>query len=288
MFFGYPVDVFDKIIDNSCKSYFLCIIMKISIIGYGNMAAAICQGLLLDPEYYVHVASPSLIIGQLQPRLHTHSNNLAILPDADVLILAVKPAQMATVLEEIRAYIPHNLLIISVAAGLGFSWFQHYLPPNTALVRALPNLAAACRQSATPLIANSWVTHLQHQQATAVFEQCGKITWAQHEEELDTYTALSGSGVAYLLMFTDAMRKGAITLGLDEDTASSFAIQTLQGAASLAALPDQTLSHLQDKITSKAGTTAAALAVFAQHQLTDTVLAAMTAAVERSQTLRKE
>lgn len=94
--------------------------------------------------------------------------------------------------------------------------------------------------------------------------------------------------MAYVLMFTEAMRQGAIALGLQEDIASAFAIQTLQGAASLAALPNQTLRDLQEKITSKAGTTAAALAVFTEHQLSDIVLAAMTAAVERSQTLRSK
>lgn len=262
--------------------------MKISIIGYGNMAAAICKGLLLCPEYELYVSAPSLVTGQPQPRLHTHSSNLAVLPEADVLILAVKPNQMPLVLEEITAHLRPNLLIISVAAGLGFEWFQSYLPANTPLVRALPNLAAACGQSATPLVANAWVTPLQRDQAAALFQYCGKITWTQCEEDLDAYTALSGSGVAYVLMFTEAMRQGAIALGLQEEIASEFAIQTLQGAASLAALPNQTLRDLQEKITSKAGTTAAALAVFAEHQLADIVLAAMTAAVERSQTLRSK
>lgn len=262
--------------------------MKISIIGYGNMAKALCQGLASNPDYHLHVAAPSLSINHPESHLYTYSDNQAVIPHADVLILAVKPAQMAAVLEEIHSFLPSTLLIISVAAGLDLQWFAQHLPPHTPVIRAIPNLAASCKQSATPLLANAKVTSMQHALATDLFQHCGQITWVDNEQDLDIITALSGSGLAYLALFVQSMCDAAITMGLSPDIANIFAIQTLAGTASLANLPHQNLVSLQDKITSKAGTTTAALAIFAQHHLPELVLAAMQAAVQRSQSLRRE
>ncbi|MEI6095147.1 MAG: NAD(P)-binding domain-containing protein, partial [Gammaproteobacteria bacterium] len=145
--------------------------MNISIIGYGNMGKALCQGLLTNPNYHLQVASPSLANAQPAPRLTTHPTNLAILPDAQILILAVKPAQMAAVLTEIGPHLTPSLLVISIAAGLDLDWFAKYLPQQTPLVRAIPNIAAACSQSATPLLANSWVTAEHHAAGEAMLGQ---------------------------------------------------------------------------------------------------------------------
>lgn len=262
--------------------------MKISIIGYGNMAKALCQGLLKHSTYHIQVAAPSLSIDQPEPRLSTHCENQAILSDAQAVILAVKPNQMARVLSEIHAHLSPSSLVISVAAGLDLDWFIQHMPPKTPLVRAIPNLAAACGQSATPLFANQWITPAQQTLVTDLFQLCGQIVWVQHESDLDIITALAGSGLAYLFLFVQAMCDGAISLGLPQETATAFALQTLKGAASLASAPQQSLSGLQQQVTSKAGTTAAALEIFAQHQLSETVLTAMRAAVARSLSLRKE
>lgn len=262
--------------------------INISMIGYGNMGKALCRGLLSNPSYQIQVAAPSLPIAHSEPRFSTHASNLAILRNAQILILAVKPAQMAGVLEEIQSCLSPSVLIISIAAGLDLAWFARHIPQHCPLIRAIPNLAAECKQSATPLLANSSVTPMQHAIATELFQQCGQVIWTEDEKDLDTITALSGSGLAYLFLFVQAMRDGAIALGLSTETAYNFAIQTLAGAASLATLPEQTLQGLQQQITSKAGTTAAALDVFTQHHLSDIVLTAMQAAVVRSQTLRSE
>lgn len=262
--------------------------MKISIIGYGNMAKALCQGLLQHSTYEIQVAAPSLGIAQPEPRLSTHFENNAILSDAHAVILAVKPNHMASVLTEIQSHLSPASLVISVAAGLNLEWFNQHLPAKTPLVRAIPNLAAAHGQSATPLFANQWITATQKTLVTDLFQLCGQIAWVAHEQDLDSITALSGSGLAYLFLFVQAMCDGAIRLGLPKETATTFAVQTLIGAASLASVPQQTLLGLQQQVASKAGTTAAALEVFAQHELSETVLTAMRAAVTRSQNLRKE
>lgn len=262
--------------------------MNICMIGYGNMGKALCQGLLSNPNYHIHIAAPSLQIGQPQPRLTTYSSNVSCLANANMLILAVKPNQMAAVITELVPHLSPTVLIVSVAAGLDLAWFAQHLPQGTPVVRAMPNIAAACSQSATPLLANSWATSEQRAAATALFQQCGQTAWIQHEKDLDTITALSGSGLAYLFLFAQAMAEAAIALGLTPETANRFAMQTLAGAGSLAAQSGQSLVGLQQKVTSKGGTTAAALDVFAQQHITHIVLTAMKAAVTRSETLRNE
>lgn len=262
--------------------------MKIGIIGYGNMAKALCSGFLRHPSYHLQIAAPSLQPGHPQPHCHTYTNNVTAIQGAEIVILAVKPAQMRTVLMEIHSHLSPSVLVISVAAGLDMQWFSQYIPPHTPLVRAIPNLAAAYQQSATPLLANDWVTASQKQVATELFQQCGHIAWIDQEKDLDTITALAGSGIAYLFAFTHAMSTAAITLGLSPDIANRFAVQTLAGAASLASLSEHSLPTLQQHVTSKGGTTAAALDVFKQHHLSNIVLTAMQAAVARSQTLRLE
>jgi pyrroline-5-carboxylate reductase len=262
--------------------------MNIGIIGYGNLAKALGKGLRRDEHLQLWVSAPSLTVGTPEPRLHMHSDNLAMMSHIDCLILAVKPAQMTALLTEIRAHLPPQLLVISVVAGLTIDWFATRLSPTTPLIRAMPNLASECGQGATPLFANRFVTAKQREQTIRAFSACGLATWVTQEIEIDALIALSGSGLAYLFSFTEAMRQAAVKLGLSEDIATSFANQTLQGAAGLAALPHHSLATLQAQVTSNAGTTAAALAVFANHHLNDTVLTAMTAAFDRSSSLSKE
>ncbi len=262
--------------------------MNMGIIGYGNLAKALGKGLRRDEHIQLWVSAPSLTPGTPEPRLHTHTDNLAMISQIDCLILAVKPAQMADLLTEIRDHMPPGLLVISVAAGLTVDWFATHLLPNIPLIRAMPNLASECGQGATPLFANPFVNATQREQATRAFSACGLTTWVTQETEIDALIALSGSGLAYLFLFTEAMRHAGVKLGLSEEVATAFAVQTLQGAAGLAALPHYSLTSLQTQVTSKAGTTAAALAVFANHRLNDIVLTAMTAAFERSSSLSKE
>lgn len=256
--------------------------MKISIIGFGNMARAIAHGLLRDKGLHLYAASPSLSIGVNHDGVHTHFNNQAIIPNADVVILAVKPAHMEAVLTEIKPLLSTNQLVISVAAGLTLDWFLHNLPKKIPLIRAIPNLAARYGQSATPLIANDHVSSIQIQTAERVFLSNGIITWASNESELDAFTALSGSGPAYFFAFINAMVEAGVFLGLPEDIAHSFAIQTAEGAVTLAKNGNQNLISLQKAVTSKGGTTEKALDVFQNNHLNDIVLSAMTAAFNRS------
>ena len=261
--------------------------MNISFIGFGNMANAIAHGLLGDEKNELRAASPSLPRGINEQGIKTYSDNLAIVSDADIIILAVKPAQMAAVLSEISPKLPAHCLLISIAAGINLSWFTTYTQ-TIAIVRAMPNIAAATGLSATPLMANEFVTPTQIQWAEKIFTRIGLTTWTKKETDIDLFTALSGSGPAYVFRLMEAMIKGASDLGMSADIAKSFTLQTFKGAVSLACENKLTLAELIHTVTSPAGTTAAATEVLTRHGFDQLIHAAIMAARDRARQLGAE
>lgn len=258
--------------------------MNISFIGFGHMAKAIATKLAMDKNYQLRAASPSLSVGTNRLGVETHHDNLKILPDADVVILAVKPAQMAAVMQQIHAAIPTHAVVISIAAGISLSWFeQRYrrLP----IVRSMPNIGSASGKGATPLIANHLVSSAQKKWVEDIFNAIGITTWAKNEDEMDAFTALSGSGPAYVFLFIEAMIDGACALGLDKQTATAFALQTIDGALNLARKNTESIAELRKQVTSPAGTTAAAINVFQHQGLNGLVDSAMKAAFKRAKEL---
>ena len=259
--------------------------MKISFIGYGNIAKAIATGLLNKNVDEIQAAAPSLSQGE-DGDVRTFSDNVAVIENADVLILAVKPLMMKNVLTEIntRAKLPAHCLIISVASGLNLAWFEKYLP-NMAIVRAMPNIALAVGKGATPMIANGFVTEVQKKRAEHVFANPGLVTWINNEKEINAFTALSGSGPAYIFLFMEAMIKAAIAFGIAEDIATAFVLQTFNGATALANNSSLSCAQLRKTVTSTGGTTAAAIEVFERYNFEVIVGEAMKAAYERAQQL---
>ena len=239
---------------------------------------------LLDHNHHLRASSPSLPEGINDNGIKTSADNLSVVADADIIILAVKPALMDTVLKEIGKSIPKHCLVISVATGLSLPWFANYAP-NAAIVRAMPNIAAAIGESATPLIANALVSAEQKKWAEAIFTCIGNITWVKNEADIDAFTALSGSGPAYVFLFMEAMIKAGVDLGIEEKIATSFALQTVHGAVCLASQSKQGLADLRKSVTSPAGTTAAALDVFSNEGFEEIVHAAIRAAFERAREL---
>ena len=259
--------------------------MNISFIGYGNIARALTNGLVHSGRYHIRASSPSLKNGTDEVGVETTPSNLAIVPKSDVIILAVKPAQMAIVLAEIQPLIPNDCLLISVATGLTLSWFTERTSPKTAVIRAMPNIAASIGKSATPLLANNNVTPPQKKLAEQIMQSIGITTWVNHEMEIEIFTALSGSGPAYVFQFIQSMIDAAVYMGLDESIAKTFALQTLSGATALAMSSSKSLEELRNDVTSPGGTTAAALQVFKNKQFHELISDAMSAARDRARQL---
>lgn len=258
--------------------------MKISFIGYGAMAQAIAHKLSQQQEYSLSASAPSLSAGINSKKIHTYQDNKKAIKDAEIIFLAVKPQQMKAVLNEIKTAIPPNCLIISIATGLDLGWLSEQCPAKQAIIRTMPNTPAQIGLGATPMIANKYVSEGQKQQAASIFEQIGITTWVKKEQDIDIFTALSGSGPAYVFLFLESLIKAAVELGLEETVAREFALQTAAGSIQLAQTSQFSLAQLRAQVTSPGGTTAAAVAILHNH-LEALILAAMTAAKQRAQEL---
>lgn len=260
--------------------------MRIGFIGFGSMAKAIARGLIKENKHQLFAAAPSLTQGVNKEGIHTYDDNKELVAEAELIILAVKPSQMDTVVKEISPLLSDTQLIISVAAGLSLAWFEKHFTRPLALIRTMPNTPASVGLGATPMIANQKVTIEQKQWAEAIFTTIGITQWVDKEEEMNVFTALSGSGPAYVFLFVETLTKAAMSLGLEAEIAQKFALQTCIGALKLAENTNLSLSQLRTQVTSPGGTTSAALAVL-EPQLDGLIYSALLAAKIRAEELGK-
>lgn len=256
--------------------------MNICFIGYGNMAKAIASTLATNQQLHIFAASPSLSEGINSEGIHTHYNNTAIIPKADVIIIAVKPDQVAHVLKEIRAFIPASSVLVSIAAGISLGQLNRLCPNNQAIIRCMPNTPIAVNQGASAFIANTYTSTKQIELVNKLFQCAGITVWVNDEQQINAITALSGSGPAYVFLFLESLIKAAEMLGIDHDTAASFAKQTLRGALSLLEKSGESPQELRKKVTSPAGTTAAAIAILQTQKFEHLVYLAMQAAYDKA------
>lgn len=260
--------------------------MKICFIGFGNLAKAIAHSLEIHASnYQIYATAPSLKPGKTAEGIFTHPDNFRYLAEAEIVILAVKPNKAQEVLTNIADKLPKNCLLISVAAGLNLAWLETHCYPGQAIIRAMPNIACIVGKGATPLVANTRVSQEQKISAEKLFQCSGIVTWVKEENDIDLFTALSGSGPAYVFLFMEAMINAAKKSGLDEEVAKTFALQTVAGATELVLNSSLNIKELRQKVTSPAGTTAAAIAVFQQYGLEELVFKAMDSAVKRAKEL---
>lgn len=258
--------------------------MNIAFIGYGNMARALIQGFEKNKALTISAASPSLKTGQVGSLRCYADNKAAIGRHTDTLFLTVKPAKMAEVLSEIGPFIPPEAVVISVAAGVNLAFIQSFCSRGQAIIRCMPNLPHAVGLGATPLAANQALTAAQKQRVEALFQSAGIYTWVD-EAALNAFTAVSGSGPAYVFLFIEAMVDAATKLGLKEAEATDFVSQTVHGAAVLLQESGLSARALREKVTSPAGTTAAALGVLQAQGFAMLIDSAVKAAFNRANEL---
>lgn len=259
--------------------------MKVSFIGFGNMAKAIAQGFQRKSADQLFASSPSLEKGHVLPGgVLAFKSNLDILDDATITILAVKPAQVTEVMEEIGHKLDPETLLLSIAAGVSISTLARFCRPGQAIVRCMPNLPISVQKGATPLSSNPFVSDLQKQQVERLFAQSSLINWGD-EQLLNAYTALSGSGPAYVFLFAEALVNAAMELGIAAEDARVFTVQTLSGAVEILKNNEHTPAELRKKVTSPGGTTAAALQVLQQQQFNEIISQALKAACQHAFTL---
>lgn len=271
----------------------------ITFIGGGNMGRALIGGLLasgLHAKQMTVVEPFTATAEKLQADF-----SVAVVNSIDqlqfdskleqLIVMAVKPQDFKQVALSLAPHLmviaASPLLIISIAAGIRINSMSEWLGQSRC-VRAMPNTPALIGMGITGLSAHTSVDAQARAKAAALCNAVGQSVWVHDENLIDAVTALSGSGPAYVFAFLEALQSGGEKLGLDPSTARALAYATLRGAAQLAVNSTESAGSLRKKVTSKGGTTAAALAVLHEGDWQGILEAALAAAAKRGQAMGDE
>ncbi|HVE90138.1 MAG TPA: pyrroline-5-carboxylate reductase [Burkholderiaceae bacterium] len=262
--------------------------MKVAFIGGGNMAGALIGG-MVDGGFEassidvleIDVARGTELAERYRVRTHQRAGDW--LRASNVMVLAVKPQQMQAAAAAIKPHLA-RALVLSIAAGVRTQTIGQWLTTSR-IVRAMPNMPALIRAGISAAIALPGVSAGERQHADGILSAVGTVIWLDEESMLDAVTALSGSGPAYVFYFIEAMQAVAREMGFSEAHARALTLQTFTGAAQLASQSDESASALRAKVTSKGGTTAAALESFERDKVAEAIARAIRAAAARAHEL---
>jgi pyrroline-5-carboxylate reductase len=204
--------------------------------------------------------------------------------DDTILILAVKPQVIGSVLDALASELHDRVLIISIAAGISTSFLSNRIGQSIRLIRAMPNAAAVIGQSITALSKGGAASDHDLRMAQQIFSAIGHVVTVE-ESMMNAVTALSSSGLGYLFLIMEALTDAGVRVGLDRKTARDLTVHTLGGAAAMAESSDMSFCALKDIITSPAGTTIAGLQVIEKAGLRGTLMDAVEAATMRASEL---
>lgn len=264
--------------------------LTIGFLGAGKMATALAKG-------FVHagivnakqiIASdpfkPSRDAFVKEVGCRTVDANLEVIKSANVLILAVKPDQVGTVLSEIKSAFSDEHLLISIAAGVPIAKLEGGLSGSPRVIRVMPNTPALVGASASAFAIGKSCSTADAELAQRLLSAVG-VAYQVKESLLDAVTGLSGSGPAYVYQFIEALSDGGVAAGLPRDIATKLAAQTVLGAAKMVLETGQHPGALKDQVTSPGGTTIEGLHELEKGKLRGTVMSAVRAATEKSKKL---
>ena len=266
--------------------------MNITLIGGGNMAAALIGGLIAKGH-----APAGIRVVELQPEARARlaaqfGVACAQAPAAldtlgEVVVLAVKPQQMRAAAQTLKSRLAREL-VISIAAGIRLADLSRWLGGYGTLVRCMPNTPALVGAGISGLYAGAAVGARQRTLAEAVLGAVGATLWVAEESQLDPVTAISGSGPAYVFYFIEALQQAAQEMGFSADDARKLAVETFVGTAKLAAQSPESVALLRERVTSKGGTTERALASMEDDGVKGLIVRALHAANQRAHELGEQ
>ena len=272
--------------------------MNITFIGGGNMAGALIGGLLAKGTckkedlraVEINPEARAKLSAKFGVKCFQRSHDTLDRPD-DIIVLAVKPQDARAAVQNLGRS-PDSNLIISIAAGIRLVSLSQWLGGHTRLVRAMPNSPALIGEGITGLYPLIHVQTARNEQdrkdAETILGAVSKTVWLQHEAQMDAVTAVSGSGPAYVFYFIEAVEQAAQELDLPPDVGHELALYTFTGAAKLAATSPDPIGTLRERVTSKGGTTEAALKSMAGDHVKEAIIRAIKAANERGRELGEE
>lgn len=261
---------------------------KIAFIGAGNMARAIIIGLVNSG-----VSAKNIIVANPSPEkrillanefgVKQTSDNIEAADFADIIVLCVKPHFVCDVCHQLTNTNISGKLFISISAGTTVKQVQSALNDNVALVRAMPNTPSQLGLGMTGMFASKEVNTEQKAASDKLMSAVGKVIWLATEEKINDIIAIAGSAPAYFFLFMEAMEKQAKTLGFSADESRMLVQQTALGAAQMVEHNAAPISTLRENVTSKGGTTFAALEQFRNNNIDQIVKDAMNAASTRAE-----
>ena len=269
-----------------------------AILGCGSMGTAILAGMMkahVKPENVKVTAKRTESAEALSKKFHVtgystdyqpNANSLAV-EGAQIVLLAVKPAYITQVLDEIKHVLREDALVISVAAGITTATMEEHVSSNVAVIRAMPNTPALIKKGLTGISAGSRVSAEQLKIATDLFDGVGK-TVVIPEEKIDALSTISGSGPAYVFYFIEEFIKTAIAMGFSQDEAYLLVSETFLGASELLVDSQKDPADLRRQVTSPNGTTMRAVAVLEEGNLHELFLNATSSALARAKEIAQE
>lgn len=263
---------------------------RITFLGGGNMAEAILSGMLTGDLVLANNLVVADISAERRAWLQTEygidvtSDNAAAIGGADIVVLAVKPQQAAAVLAGVRDAFSDQQVLVSICAGLTTAALEAQTPARVA--RVMPNLPALISCGVAAICGGSRVTAADLDLVERIFAATGVVVRVP-EQKMNEVTALSGSGPGYLFAFIEALEAAGIGMGLAADTARTMAIETVRGAAEMAAQTSADPAELRRRVSSKGGTTLAGLAAMEAGGFSAAVAAGLNAARDRAEELAR-
>ncbi|MBM3879628.1 MAG: pyrroline-5-carboxylate reductase [Verrucomicrobia bacterium] len=268
----------------------MSVLLPMGFIGAGKMASALARGILR-----ASLATPDQIMASdvlegarehfaRELNTPTSSTNAEVVRFANVVVLAVKPDQVAGVLEEVRPYVTDHHLLISIAAGITLKKLQEGLFEGARVVRVMPNTPALIGVCASAYALGEWATEEDGETARRLFASVG-TTFAVKEHLLDAVTGLSGSGPAYVYLMIEALSDGGVAAGLPREAATKLAAQTVLGAARMVLETGLHPGALKDMVTSPAGTTIEGIHELEKAGVRGALMNAVRAATQRARAL---
>jgi len=264
---------------------------KICFIGTGNMGEALVSGLVCseatntDNIICTDINEAKLETIASKYKVRTTTDNVEAIKKSDIVIYAVKPQILASILKETAASLDMSKLIISIAAGVPLAAIESSLNKDLRLIRVMPNIAAFVKESATAIAAGKNASQDDIDLAKAIFDSVGNSVFIEENVLMDAITGLSGSGPAYIFLIVDALADAGVKMGLSRDDALFLSSQTVLGAAKLLMDTKEHPGQLKDRVTSPGGTAIAGIHTLEKGGLRTTLINAVEAATTRSREL---
>ncbi len=265
---------------------------KIGFIGGGKMAEALAKGLIRAKLS----TADSIIVSDVNNKrcqaledetgIKTTQDNREVTANSDVIILAVKPNIMGTILEELKSDITSEHLVVSIAAGIPLNFMESSLNEGCRAIRVMPNTPCLVGETAAGYALGKNATREDGELVGRILNAVGK-SYLLEEKYLDAVTGLSGSGPAFIYMVIEALADGGVKMGLPRDVSTELAAQTTFGAAKMVLESDTHIGELKDSVTSPGGTTIEGLHALEKGGLSNTLINAVEVATKKSKRLGK-